>query len=680
MIIRRDGRGLRNADQDHMMQRTGPDSRPTTAEPGRARKPELLRLLELLSPVDRRVLAQLWAAPSPEPAALLTLMTDPARMTEQWARLSEPEQAVLMRLLQDRGAVPVGVLQREFGGVREPGAFEHPRAYVQALSGPATPTERLYSMGLIFKAHDERGAIYRIPNDLLPALQAVLGDVPPRDRRLHAPPAAIEAAPAVAPAAPAEEIVTLLLTLGYHGELRALDDGALNKASLVKLIRQLPASPDPRTIRREADWPLIALLRTAAVGADLLRRTGDGELRPTTHALAWLRAPQAQRTRALLDGWCGSALDDLTVLCGLRWQGGAPYTLNRAATRRGLLALLGTLPAATWLDLDAIVAAIHRVEPDFQRRDGRYDSWLLYDGRDRLVSGWQDWPLVEGALIRAVLCGSLSWLGLAECSADRYVRLTALGAHLLADPAVAPPEPPEPPTTPLIVQATFDVLCPPGASCYDRFQLSRVAELHQRGAVSVYKLTRAALLAAAERGIDADDVIAFLADASAGPLPPAVAYTLREWGGQSAQVRLEHAVLLHTADPVVMARLRAARSFELGAIEPLTPTLLRVPDGAADELAERLRRAGFGVRDERIDPALPIDERDLCALVTAACVSARVSAELDLACDISPTMLQRLLKLVPLRQAQQAQQTAEQVAQRLLRQSGAQGGNDREAV
>lgn len=662
------------------MQRTGPDPRRTHAEDARPLKPELLRLLELLSPTDRRVLAQLWAAPTPEPAVLLALMTDAERMAAQWARLSEREQAALTRLLADRGAVPVGVLQREFGGVREPGGFEHPRAYLQALSSPATPTERLYNMGLIFKAHDQRGAIYRIPNDLLPVLRAVLGDVPPRDRRLRVPPAS-DTVEIAAPAPSAEELVTLLLTLAYHGELRALDDGALNKASLVTLARQLPDSPEMRGLRREADWPLVTFVRAAAVGADLLRRSGDGELRPTARALDWLKAPQRERVLALLDGWCASALDDLTLLCGLRWQGGAPYTLNRTAARRGLLSLLGTLPGAIWLDVDAIIGAVYQVEPDFQRRDGRYDTWLLYTNRDQLVGGWEHWHAVEGALIRAVLCGPLCWLGLAECSSGGRVRITPLGAHLLADPEVQPvPAPPEPAATPLIVQGTFEVLCPPGASCYARFQLSRVAELHQSGTVSVYRLTRAALLAATERGIDADDVIAFLADASAGPLPPAVAYTLRDWGGQAAQVRLEHAVLLHAADPVVMARLRAGRSIALGDAEQLTPTVARVPDGAADELAERLRRAGFGLRDERVDPALPIDERELRALVTAACVSVRICAELALPSDISPTMLQRLLKLVPPRQAEQAQRVAEDVAQRLARQRTAGGSDDAEAV
>lgn len=627
----------------------------------RSIKPELPRLLDLMSPVDRRVLAQFWGASSPDPAALIAVMTDPTQVEMLLSRLTDADRAALTRVLQEDGALPVAVLQREYGGVRESGGFEHPRAYLEALRGPATPTERLFSVGLIFRSHDERGAIYRIPNDLLP----LLPPVPPRDRTLLVTPETLP--PLAAPLTlKAEELVIVLLTLAYRGELKALDDGGLNKASLVKLARHMPATPNLRTLRRETEWPFVAVVRTMAVEAGLLRRTSGGELRPTAQALDWLKAPPAQRAQRLLNGWCISTLDDLTILCGLRWKGGAPYTLNRTATRRNLLRLFGTLPPATWLSIDAIVAEAQRVDPDFQRRDGRYDTWLLYDAYDRLVSSWEDWPLVEGALIRAALCQPLRWLGATEVDeSERSVRLTALGAHLLADA----PEPPELPPPPLIVQSTFEVLCPGSASPYARFQLGRFAELKQSGPLAIYALTKPALLAAAERGITPRDALRFLEEHAAEPLPPAVAYTIFEWGGQSDQVRLEDAVLLTSADPVVLAQIRAMKGLGLSNVEPLSPTLLRVPDGMADEVAEGLRRAGFGVRDERIDPHLPLDDRELRALVTAAVVYTLICAEFGLPAEITPALLQRVLKLAPLRIVQAAEQHAATLIQQIVSQT-----------
>lgn len=633
--------------------------------PAHRAKPELHRLLELLSPVDRRVMAQQWGAPSPEPAALLSIMCDAARVQEVWERLTSGERAALTRVLQDDGALPVAVMQRLYGGVREPGGFEHPRAYLQALQGPATSTERLYNLGLIFRAHDERGAIYRVPNDLRPLLPAV----PPRDRKLRLQAVAdpgVRSSPS-AGIMELEALIVTLLSLANAGQLKTLEDGALNKASLIRVAKQLGEHIDVQHIRREHDWPFLALTRVMLVEAGLLRRTSggnsparsEGDLRPTAQSIDWLGASRAERIRRLLNGWCGSTIDDLTLLCRLRWKGGAPYTLNRAATRRNLLALLASLPVAEWVSLAEIVTEIHRVEPDFQRRDGRYDTWLLYNSADQLVSSWADWWLVEGQLITEVVCGPMCWLGLVETApieADQQtiVRLTPLGAHILADE----PPPVDPPATPLIVQSTFEVLCPASASLYAKFQLGRVAEPKQLGQLAIYVLTRPALQAAIERGISAPDVVRFLQEHSGNTVPPAVAYTLLEWGGKAEQLRLEHAVLLETADPILLAQVRATKMLDLADAEQLSPTVLRVPDGAADGLAEQLRRAGFGLRDDRIDPQHPLDERDIKALVLAAFTYARACAELDLPCELTPAALQRLAKLVPPRWADTAHQAA----------------------
>lgn len=629
----------------------------------RQRRPELLRLLELLSPTDRRVIAHLWESPGVEASALAGVMTDPQRVARQWQRLSDLERAALTRVLQENGSVPVAIMQREWGSVREPGGFEHPRAYLQALQSPATPTERLFSMGLIVRGNDERGAIYRIPNDL----RALLPEPPPRDRALHVTTSAAESGDP-AGTLPADELALRLLTLAYQSDLKTLADGALNKASLVLLARSW--SPDEmervRGARREADWPLAAIVRSAAVEAGLLRRTGDGLLRPTPQAIDWLRATRAERMRRLLDGWYAAPIDDLALLCGLRWKGGAPYTLNRSATRRALLRLIGTLPAQGWIDAHEIVAEIRRVEPDFQRRDGRYDTWLLYDRAERLVSGWPDWNRVEGELIRQTLAGPLRWLGIVDQDATgERVRITSLGAHLLMDA----PAPDDPPAPPLLIQSTFEVLCPPGVSPYARFQLMRIAERERDGTVAVYRLTRRALLHAIERGVEVADVLRFLQEQAAGPLPPAVAYTIREWGGQAEQVRLASAVLLETDDPVVMAQLRNTRRSAGIDGELIAPTVLRLPEGSADEIAERLRQAGFGVRDSRIDPQRPLDERDLRALVTAALVYTRICGELGLPCDISTAMLQRIARLVPPRVVAEAEAAAAQAVQRLQNQA-----------
>jgi Helicase conserved C-terminal domain len=228
------------------------------------------------------------------------------------------------------------------------------------------------------------------------------------------------------------------------------------------------------------------------------------------------------------------------------------------------------------------------------------------------------------------------------------------------------------------VQSTYEVLAPPGVSSYARFQLARFAErLEGEGAVERYRLTRGALLAAIERGATAEDVIAFLerhaharpgsAEGASAALPPAVLYSLREWGGKAEQVRVSHAVLLGTDDPVIMAQLKAGKFGEAGGVEQLGPGLLRLPEGEADALVSRLRAADIGVRDERVDLQLPIGERDLCAVVEAAAVYARMCAELGWESEVTPAMLQRLLRLVPRRVADAALAAAERAAAEIKR-------------
>jgi len=619
------------------------------------RRPELLRLLELMSPPDRRVMAQLWGVPAADAATLAAAMTDPPAVERQLERLSASERAALDRVLQEGGALPVAILQREYGPVREPGTFEHPRAYLQALQRPATPTERLYAMGLLVRGHDERGTLYRVPNDLVP----LLPEPPPRQRTLRVQ--ALDAPQQAMPGAQtAEEVLLAVLVLAYAGEITALQDGAPNKASLVRLGKRLGRRADDlRALRRESEWPIAAWTRSVAVEAGLLRRGSDGLLRPTTQALAWLAAPLAERVHTLLEASVTAPLDELTLLARLRWRGGVPYTLERPPARRTLLALLGTLPHGAWLSLDAVAGEVRRVEPDFLRRDGRFDSWLLYDG-DRLVSSWDDWLEVEGRLVRETIRGPLHWLGLFEVDeAGAVARLTPLGAHVLSGAAA----PPEPPAVPLVVQSTYEVLVPPGVSSYARFQLARFAErLAGDGAVERYRLTRRALLAALERGANAGDVIGFLEKHASAALPPAVLYSLREWSGKAEQVVVSHAVLLNADDPVIMAQLAAGKFGRLGHAEVLGPSLLRLPDGEADAVVARLREADIGVRDERVDPQLPLGEHDLRAVVAAAAVYARVCSELGWESEVSPSMLQRLLRLVPQRAAAAALAAAERVA------------------
>ena len=631
-----------------------------------ADKPELLRWLQMQGDADRRILAQLWSLPPDlDHPALAKALADSERVREQWERLGEAERAALTRVLQEGGAIPAAILEREWGPLREPSRFANPRAYLQALEAPASPLERLYTMGLIVRGHDERGALYRVLNEFHQALPPV----PARERTLHV--ASVPEPPNIdlADTLPVERTLLALLELAGDGLLQTLDDGALNKASLVRVGKRIDPAGDLGGLRREAEWRWVAVFRTLALEAKLLHRDSDGLLHLAPEAVGWLKLPRSRRLGVLFHAWQASSLQELALFGALTWRS-QPFALRLPQSRATLVELLRTLPAGVWLPGEAIVAEVERVEPDFLRRDGRYDRWLVYDERGQLLAGRESWERIEGHFIRTALSHTLHWLGLVDVGGDEFldcVRLTPLAAHLLH----GAPMPVEPEPEPISVQGTFEVVVPPGASLFARFQLGRIAERVSDDVAAVFRLTRRSIVRAGEHGIDVEEALRFLEEFGRAPVPQAVAAYMREWAGHVGRLRLEEAALLRADDPLRLVELRQARGVTLPPVEELTPTVWKLATGDMPALVQQLDRAGFGVEGgaSAHDPgkkgARPISDHDLKALVTAAHAYAWACAELQLPCEVSHSMLMRVSKLVSSRQRDAAYRAASTLRERI---------------
>lgn len=629
-------------------------------------KPELLRWLQMQGDADRRILAQLWALPSDsDVAALAAALTEPQRVQAQWERLGKDEQAALTRVLQEGGSLPAAILEREWGVIREPARFANPRAYLQVLGTPATPAERLYSMAFLVRDHDDRGQIFRVLNDLRPLLPPVA----PRDRTLRV--LAVEQPTQVSRDAldQTERTVLVLLRLADEGALKTLEDGALNKASLVQIAKLCQAGSKLQGVRREADWPWIAILRAIAQESGLLLRTTDGLLHAGPEAASWLNAPRAERVRRLLQGWVGAHVNELKLFGGLTWRS-EPWSLRLPASRQTILQLLATIPVGTWFAVEDVVAEVERVEPDFLRRDGRYDNALIYNFHGEPLVGRAAWLQVEGEFVHLVLLGPLHWLGLIDVEGGDEVHafcLTAIAGHLLHGLA----EPPEPPSRPLRVQGTFEVFCPKDAPLLAQYQIARIAELAGDDGVAIYRLTRRSILTALENGMTVGEVLQMLETFGREPVPQAVARYINEWAGHIGELRLEEVALLRADDPIHLLEVRRDKGTTLPPIEELAPTAWKVALGDAPALLTQLQRAGFSVEhetDTHAATALPasLSEHDLKALVIAAHVYTRICADLQLPCEISAAMLTRLRKLTPSRHIVAAQQAADAIGERVL--------------
>ncbi len=612
----------------------------------------LERWLDTRSGSERATLARLWALPesvAQSGAALAQAMCDPAALGRVLAALRPRERAALTLVQQHGGSIAAPILEREFGAVRALASYPNPRAYLLALEQPLAPTERLWALGLLLAPPDRPARVYSIPAEL----QALLPPAPARQRQLGLSPLEPPASQATASPAQLESALLRLLALAQDGGLAGTAE-APGRAALKQIAAQLPAGASPHYPR----W-----LYASALGASLLKLGVDDTPRPARAAIEWLRAPAIERTRRLLEAWIESPWDELAELAGVTVQ--RPMLRDLPAARRAALALLGQAAPGQWYALDELVAQVRQVEPDFARPDGRYDTWGLLGRARQPLDGFVHWERVEGQQLRAIVAGPLHWLGLAslafaEARALAFC-LTPAGAALLSG---AEP-PPEPPPEPLLVQANFEVLAPPYATLYARFQLGRFAERGSAQPAETYRLTRQSIHRALQRGILVDDLLRFLREHSATDVPSNVSATLREWAGQYGRVSLRHGTLLEADDALLLEQIRRDRRVRLPRVEQLGERawLLRPADAPA--LAERLSKAGYGVANQAEPAGAPLREHDLTVAMAALEFYAQACAALALEHDASAALRKRVARLLSEKQLNRAHQASREALQRL---------------
>jgi hypothetical protein len=265
--------------------------------------------------------------------------------------------------------------------------------------------------------------------------------------------------------------------------------------------------------------------------------------------------------------------------------------------RAKILEHLSTLTPATWYALDDFVAAVKRLDPDFQRPGGDYDSWYIQDPQGSLLMGFENWERVEGALIRHFLTHILPWLGMVDLElpvandVPAGFRLTAPGHHFLRGlPVVVATEK----ALLMRVDPQFYVSTPVGANLYDRFQLARFAHLDRREPERVvYQITQASVGRALRNGVTADQMAAFLARVTNNRTPLKVVETLRVWGSRQDTVKIEPATLLRLKSDTLAAELRQNPALAPLLGEMIGPSTVLIPADKVTELRRILRELGY---------------------------------------------------------------------------------------
>ncbi|RMG91764.1 MAG: hypothetical protein D6706_17895 [Chloroflexi bacterium] len=466
-------------------------------------------------------------------------------MVQEMAFLSPEEAAALQALVAAGGRMPVGTFERMYGEVRQmgPGRLEREEPWLE----PVSAAEALWYRGFLYRGFDEtpEGLIefYFVPDELLAQFPSVKTE--------SVRPVAMSAAvSSLMPVAPPDVLVVQT----------AVSDAVDDLTTILALAQRTALQPDrldgPRSLLLDPHPDRRSLLMTLAYEMGLLRKTAE-TMRPTRVAVDWLKQNREAQLRALADAWSSSAWNDLCHTPDLHCEGEG-WQNDPILART---ALLDVLPRRDdWFLLADLVAYMREHDPDFQRPDGNYDTWYIRDvTQDEYVRGFENWERVEGRLIRFLITGPLTWLGMVETAVspelpDTLFRLSPVGLRWLTNQ----PVPTDEVRVPLVVRPDATLVVPHNADRYVRFQVARISEAEPvvRGEPFVYRLTPRSLQAAQEQGIRADRILQFLAEASGRPVPVSVRRGITRWAENGMEARLETAVILRVRQAGILQTLR----------------------------------------------------------------------------------------------------------------------------
>lgn len=570
-------------------------------------------------------------------------------------------RAALTRIQEYGSAIPKAILEREFGAIRLHDQYPNPRAYLLALTQPASATEQLWIVGLIQLCHIGTTPMYVIPTDVQPLLPTV----PLREQTLQLKPTSAPTTIHQGNPHTIEHYALIVFDAAHQRLLTYTSTGHLNKASLINLSKHWDKPLEMQDVTHEEHWPYVSLLRAMLEGTGLLRSNADGRVVPTRAALEWMQLPQLERIRQLLIGWVESAWDELTIFEKVHFQ--RAYHRDLAQTKDSILSLLAHITPHQWINLQDFITETKRVEPDFARPDGNYDRWGITDRLHRPLDGFTYWETVEGQQLRAIVIHTLHWLGLIDLGVEEGTvcsfRINHLGNALLHDA-------PWTETTPielLVIQGNFEVMVPKYATLFVRFQIRRIAECIQQHEISTYKLTKKSIQQAVERGISVESIITFLREHSGREIPQHMLITLQEWGQQANRLSLRRTMLLEADDPLLLEQIKYDRRVRLPEIEVLTDTIWALHEGAGSTLAEQLRKAGYGLAGDSTTN-IPLRPNDVTVLFAALEFYATACTMLETESDASNALRQRVAKLLSDKQLNRAYRMSNVAVQQLERQ------------
>jgi hypothetical protein len=333
---------------------------------------------------------------------------------------------------------------------------------------------------------------------------------------------------------------------------------------------------------------------------------------------ALLDRPPAARLATIVAAWLArSEWSDVAGTVGQRgalevrartyYYSGAHLPLPPVGNLRSALAILvGRLPTGRWYDPASLVAGLRPFQQAIGLAppppEGQQGVWFIRRDRprERLDPTTPDgWRAIVAPLVTALLSGPLVWLGLVDVvsrdnqlvafrprAAARVLARGTLPADALAADAA------------LAVDADLTVHVPPGADLAVHSLLGRTGEVVQAsGPGLAYRLTATGVRDAFDGGWTGPDLLAWLAERAAGPLPAAARQRLEGWWAHYGTLRLyDEITLIELGDDLLLRELQATTSLDKALLYTFSPRVIAVDPAAADALVAELTRQGHTPR------------------------------------------------------------------------------------
>jgi hypothetical protein len=535
--------------------------------------PNLLQSLQGRDLGHLRIVAGLWGvelASAETEAALQELCTallDSGLAGEVVETLPASARAALESLAEAGGKMPWVAFARSFGELREtgPGRRDREQVYLQPISAAETLFYRAFLARAFFDTPHGPQEFAYIPEGLLEILQPHLHQEPQGEPTKPAvPPEPSTSGPLGRPANPAERRQPVPRTD------RLLDDAT----SFLAALRMGLAAPEMSIPAKV----IAEFLQAAGIVVDQAAQPGQVK--------AFLEMPRPQALDRLGKAWrLSESFNELHQVPGLICEG--EWTNQPRATRLFLLQLLEALPQRKWWSLPAFIHTIKEKQPDFQRPAGDYDSWFIKRLPEGIyLRGFESWDEVEGALIRYLITGPMSWLGLVELA--RPEEGQAVSAFRLNGQPITSSE-----NGKLTVTSNGRISVPRSVPRAARYQIARFCAWEGTKAEEYrYRLTTGSLEKARQQGLKVGQLLTLLAGNAASPLPPAFVRALKRWQANGTEARLEVQMVLRVARPEVLEELRKSRAGRfLG--ESLGPAAVIVKPGARSNVLAALAELGL---------------------------------------------------------------------------------------